>query len=115
MFSFVVDIAGQDFELRRDINESEDYVLVHETVWELLESWYRGGPELKRSVIVLGIQVRTRRCAFCSYLLQAHRLTCARFLAGSPSRLVSCRSSFPPFGNGRTPGREFFGHVAVQQ
>ncbi len=59
--SWLTCIAEQDFELRRDINESEDYVLVHEAVWELLKSWYGGGPELKRSVIGVGIQVRTRR------------------------------------------------------
>ncbi len=72
--TFVVNLAGHNFELRRDISEPEDYVHVHETVWELLKSWYGGGPELKRSVIGVGIQVRTslRRCASCSYLLQTH-------------------------------------------
>lgn len=39
--------------------EGEDYVLLNNRVYELLEAWYGGGPRFKRWVISLGTDVRS--------------------------------------------------------
>lgn len=34
--------------------EGEDYILLNNRVYELLEAWYKGGPRFKRWVVSLG-------------------------------------------------------------
>eukprot|EP01133_Synstelium_polycarpum_P011425 gene11425-13317_t len=36
--------------------EGEDYEIISARLWTLLHSWYAGGPEIKRSVIELGVR-----------------------------------------------------------
>lgn len=40
-----------DGQLRRETCEDCDYTLVHEKQWDLLQSWYGGGPKIPRKVI----------------------------------------------------------------
>ncbi len=49
-------MSGTDtnVDMRRDLVEYEDYDLLPEDVYSLLESWYDGGPRLPRSVIACG-------------------------------------------------------------
>lgn len=42
------------FISRRCQMEGEDYVLLNNRAYELLDSWYKGGPNFKRWVISLG-------------------------------------------------------------
>lgn len=46
---------GDDLEVRRNLEEGQDYVLVPQQVWEKLFSWYKGGPALPRKMICEGI------------------------------------------------------------
>ncbi len=46
--------TGTNVDMKRDLIEYEDYVLLPEGVYSLLESWYDGGPRLPRSVIERG-------------------------------------------------------------
>lgn len=41
-----------DLELRRNLREEVDYVLVPQEVWEKLYDWYKGGPALPRKMIL---------------------------------------------------------------
>ncbi|XP_020247698.1 ubiquitin carboxyl-terminal hydrolase 9-like [Asparagus officinalis] len=41
--------------LRRNLLEEEDYCLVPQEVWKKLHEWYKGGPELPRKRISLGL------------------------------------------------------------
>jgi len=66
--------VGRPFALLKTIVEGEDYVLVHEKVWDLLQNWYGGGPEFKRRVVVLGIMVSQtylpfQICGLCQTLI----------------------------------------------
>ena len=36
--------------LRQDLTENLDYVLIHSKIWDLLFSWYEGGPAFERKV-----------------------------------------------------------------
>lgn len=40
--------------------EGEDYVLLHNRAYELLEGWYGGGPRFKRWVVSLGSTTHTQ-------------------------------------------------------
>lgn len=40
--------------------EGEDYVLLHNRAYELLEAWYSGGPRFKRWVVSLGSNTHTQ-------------------------------------------------------
>ncbi|KAH9718876.1 ubiquitin carboxyl-terminal hydrolase 10 [Citrus sinensis] len=46
---------GDDLEVRRNLEEGQDYVLVPQQVWEKLFCWYKGGPALPRKMISEGI------------------------------------------------------------
>ncbi|KAK3228187.1 hypothetical protein Dsin_008049 [Dipteronia sinensis] len=46
---------GGDVELRKNLEEVQDYVLVPQQVWEKLFHWYKGGPALPRKMICEGI------------------------------------------------------------
>ncbi|CAM9505947.1 unnamed protein product, partial [Ectocarpus sp. 12 AP-2014] len=51
---------GEGRELRETLMEGEDYVLLHNRAYELLEAWYGGGPRFKRWVVSLGDDARTQ-------------------------------------------------------
>ncbi|CAM9501782.1 unnamed protein product, partial [Hapterophycus canaliculatus] len=51
---------GQGRELREDMMEGEDYVLLLNRAYELLEAWYGGGPHFKRWVVSLGSNTHTQ-------------------------------------------------------
>lgn len=59
---------GRDYELLRSITEGEDYVIVPEEAWDLLHTWYTGGPAFKRTVIALGLQRETRLDFYPTFL-----------------------------------------------
>merc|ERR1712154_54043 len=40
--------------LKKDIQENRTHIWVHEDIWNLLVSWYRGGPSFKRKVYERG-------------------------------------------------------------
>ncbi|KAL9439702.1 hypothetical protein AB3S75_025209 [Citrus x aurantiifolia] len=46
---------GDDLEVRRNLEEGQDYVLVPQQVWEKFFCWYKGGPALPRKMISEGI------------------------------------------------------------
>ncbi|XP_012486621.2 ubiquitin carboxyl-terminal hydrolase 9 [Gossypium raimondii] len=46
-------------QLRRNLVEGQDYVLVPQRVWEKLHEWYKGGPALPRKMILQGVYHRT--------------------------------------------------------
>lgn len=46
---------GNDLDLRRNLQEGEDYDLVPQEVWKKLHEWYKGGPELPRRLISEGV------------------------------------------------------------
>ncbi|KAH7513638.1 hypothetical protein FEM48_Zijuj11G0002100 [Ziziphus jujuba var. spinosa] len=46
---------GDEPELRRMLEEGQDYVLVSQEVWEKLFDWYKGGPTLPRKLISQGV------------------------------------------------------------
>ncbi|KAL5766085.1 hypothetical protein ACOSP7_016702 [Xanthoceras sorbifolium] len=46
---------GSDVELRRNLQEVQDYVLVPQQIWEKLFHWYKGGPALPRKMICEGV------------------------------------------------------------
>ncbi|XP_044477487.1 ubiquitin carboxyl-terminal hydrolase 9-like [Mangifera indica] len=48
------DGEGDALELRRNLVEGQDYVLVPQQVWEKLFHWYKGGPALPRKMICEG-------------------------------------------------------------
>ncbi|XP_044486865.1 ubiquitin carboxyl-terminal hydrolase 9-like isoform X2 [Mangifera indica] len=45
---------GDSLELRRNLVEGQDYVLVPQQIWEKLFHWYKGGPALPRKMICVG-------------------------------------------------------------
>ncbi|WOL08121.1 ubiquitin carboxyl-terminal hydrolase 9 [Canna indica] len=45
---------GNELDLKRGLQEGEDYNLVPQEVWKKLLEWYHGGPELPRKVISEG-------------------------------------------------------------
>ncbi|KAJ0235547.1 Peptidase C19 [Hirschfeldia incana] len=47
---------ASDPQLRRNLEESVDYVLVPEQVWNKLLEWYTGGPAIQRKLICQGFQ-----------------------------------------------------------
>ncbi|GJQ08994.1 hypothetical protein GpartN1_g785.t1 [Galdieria partita] len=47
-----VDHSTKHIELKPNLLEQVDFVLVPKPVWELLFSWYGGGPEISRPVVV---------------------------------------------------------------
>ncbi|KAJ6832182.1 ubiquitin carboxyl-terminal hydrolase 9-like [Iris pallida] len=46
---------GNDLDLRRNLQEGEDYNLIPQEVWKKLHEWYKGGPELPRRLISEGV------------------------------------------------------------
>ncbi|XP_068635943.1 ubiquitin carboxyl-terminal hydrolase 9-like [Aristolochia californica] len=48
------DSEGEEPELRKPLQEGEDYVLVPQEVWKKLFEWYKGGPALPRKMISQG-------------------------------------------------------------
>lgn len=47
-------VEGNELDLKRSLQEGEDYSLVPQDAWKKLLEWYRGGPELPRKVISEG-------------------------------------------------------------
>ncbi|GJD10560.1 Ubiquitin carboxyl-terminal hydrolase 4 [Galdieria sulphuraria] len=47
-----VDQSSEQVELKPNLLEQVDFVLVPKAVWELLFSWYGGGPEISRPVVL---------------------------------------------------------------
>lgn len=55
LISHGTDVGGSGLELRRNLQEGEDYSLVPHEVWKKLHEWYNGGPEIPRKLISEGI------------------------------------------------------------
>ncbi|CAL9751500.1 unnamed protein product [Musa acuminata subsp. burmannicoides] len=47
-------MEGNELDLKRSLQEGEDYSLVPQEVWMKILEWYQGGPELPRKVISEG-------------------------------------------------------------
>ncbi|KAK9103955.1 hypothetical protein Sjap_021209 [Stephania japonica] len=52
-------VEGGDLQLKRNLEEGHDYVLVHQEVWKRLYCWYKGGPAIPRKLISLGFLHKT--------------------------------------------------------
>ncbi len=78
-------MSGTDasVDMKRDLAEYEDYVLLPEDVYSLLESWYDGGPRLPRSVIARGIGPNVNICVEL-WPLHVHIYLCKQ--SGAPER-----------------------------
>ena len=45
---FILESGGQ---LRKELRENFDFIILPQEAWELLTKWYQGGPEIKRQTI----------------------------------------------------------------
>ena len=54
------------YELRRDLGEHQDYNIAPKAVWDLLVSWYGGGPDFIREVIEMG-GLKVCQCFFLGF------------------------------------------------
>ncbi|KAF2076038.1 hypothetical protein CYY_002652 [Polysphondylium violaceum] len=50
-----IDSEGE-FIISKKVLEKDDYEIIPNRVWTLLEGWYKGGPEIKRKCIELGLR-----------------------------------------------------------
>ncbi|OMO79890.1 Peptidase C19, ubiquitin carboxyl-terminal hydrolase 2 [Corchorus capsularis] len=48
------DSNEKEIQIRKSLQEGQDYVLVPQAVWEKLYEWYKGGPALPRKMILQG-------------------------------------------------------------
>jgi len=60
--------GDNDFELRKGLAEGEDYALVIEEVWDLLHSWYGGGPRFVRTTELFGFRGEARVTFYPTFL-----------------------------------------------
>jgi ubiquitin C-terminal hydrolase len=74
-----------NFELRHDLLEHRDYVLVHHDVWAYLKLWYGGGPEYIRSVTTIGLHRQTKLDLYPQFL----RLIWCDLQTGQPTTKAS--------------------------
>ena len=91
-------LAGEDDELRKLLEENNDYVLVHEPVWQQLVEIYGGGPFFKRETVPSrGGLCEVVCCPPLAVLCSAH----------APVRLPSrpTRAQFPLIHAGRRADR----------
>ena len=75
-------IDTQNIDLKKDLQENITHRWIHSDVWNLLQSWYGGGPAIPRKVYQRGSRYVCFKCVDYNILWAINILFCDK-LTGS--------------------------------
>jgi hypothetical protein len=53
--------SGAASQLKQELEEGRDYVVVRAATWQLLSGWYGGGPEIERTAVLEGLAPNSKK------------------------------------------------------